>query len=96
MLALARRPREGGSYLVRVSLAQTGRWVDALGRANGRTAPGLTLDDVGDLLADADTPFGRLRHVIPAAQFSETPASWSRFPVPAGTHDAAWSPPGKA
>ncbi|HKC81904.1 MAG TPA: CoA transferase [Gemmatimonadaceae bacterium] len=33
LIALARRAREGGSYLVRVSLAQTGRWVDALGVA---------------------------------------------------------------
>ena len=30
MVALARRAREGGSYLVRVSLAQTGRWLDRL------------------------------------------------------------------
>src|SRR2546428_8420618 len=36
LIALARRAREGGSYLVRVSLAQTGRWVDALGRVEGR------------------------------------------------------------
>ena len=27
MVALARRAREGGSWLVRISLAQTGRWL---------------------------------------------------------------------
>jgi len=27
MVALARRVREGGSWLVRISLAQTGRWL---------------------------------------------------------------------
>jgi len=32
MVALSRRARDGGSYLVRVSLAQTARWVNALGR----------------------------------------------------------------
>ena len=89
-IALARRAREGGSYLVRVSLAQTGKWVDALGRVNGRDTPDLTLEAVQDLLADMDSPFGRLRHVLPAARFSETPALWSRPTVPLGTHAPAW------
>jgi len=90
MMALARRAREGGSYLVRVSLAQTGRWVDALGRVDGRGTPDLPLDAVQDLIADMDSPFGRLRHVVPAARFSETPARWARPTVPPGTHPAAW------
>jgi len=91
-MALARRAREGGSYLVRVSLAQTGRWVDALGRAaDGRSTHDLSLDDVQDLIADMASPFGPLRHVVPAARFSETPAFWSRPPVPLGTHAPAWA-----
>jgi hypothetical protein len=89
-IALARRAREGGSYLVRVSLAQTGRWVDGLGRVDGRATPDLTLEAVQDLLADMDSPYGRLRHVLPAARFSETPALWSRPTVPLGTHAPAW------
>jgi len=89
-VALARRAREGGSYLVRVSLAQTGRWVDGLGRVDGRRTPDLTLEAVQDLMADMDTPYGRLRHVVPAARLSETPAFWSRPAVPLGTHPAAW------
>jgi crotonobetainyl-CoA:carnitine CoA-transferase CaiB-like acyl-CoA transferase len=93
MIALARRAREGGSYLVRVSLAQTGRWVDALGRVDGRQTPELTLETIEDLLTDADSPFGRLRHVVPAARLSETPAFWSRPAVPLGTHAAAWPAP---
>ena len=89
-VALARRAREGGSYLVRVSLAQTGRWVDALGRVDGRRTRDLSLDDVQDLIADMDSPFGPLRHVVPAARLSETPAFWSRPSVPLGTHAPAW------
>ena len=89
-LALARRAREGGSYLVRVSLAQTGRWVDGLGRVDGRSTPDLAPDAVQDLMADMDTPFGRLRHVRPAARLAETPAFWARPTVPPGTHPAAW------
>ncbi len=92
MIALARRHREGGGYLVRVSLAQTGRWVDGLGRVEGRAAPEFTPEQVGDLLGETDTPFGRLRHVLPAARLSETPAFWSFPSVPLGTHDPAWPP----
>jgi len=90
LMALARRAREGGSYLVLMSLAQTARWVNALGRVEGRGTAELTLEDIEDLLTDSDTPFGRLRHVVPAARLSETPAFWSRPAVPLGTHEAAW------
>lgn len=90
MSALARRAQDGGSYLVRVSLAQTGRWVDGLGRVEGATVPELRLEQIGELLQISDTPFGRLRHVAPAAQLSETPAHWARPAVPLGTHPPEW------
>ena len=90
LVALARRAREGGSYLVRVSLVQTGRWVDRLGRVAGRAVADQKRDEIGDLLAERDTPFGRVSHVVPAARLSETPASWSRPTVPPGTHPPAW------
>ncbi len=90
LVALARRAREGGSYLVRVSLAQTGRWVDSLGRVDGRATRDLTLEGVQDLIAAMETPYGPLRHVVPAARLSETPAFWSRPAVPLGTHPPAW------
>ena len=90
LIALGRRAREGGSWLVRVSLAQTSRWIDALGRVDGHGGRELTLADIDDLLADCDSPFGRIRHVAPAAKLSETPALWSRPPVPLGTHAPEW------
>jgi len=90
LAALARRAREGGSYLVRISLVQTGRWVDSLGRVQGARVADQTRADVGDLLAECDSPFGRLTHVVPAARLSDTPASWSRPPVPLGTHAPVW------
>jgi len=91
LMALARRAREGGSYLVRLSLAQTGWWVDALGRVDGRATPDQTLADVDDLLGERDSSFGRLRHVMPPARLSETPCAWSRPPVPTGTHPPTWA-----
>jgi crotonobetainyl-CoA:carnitine CoA-transferase CaiB-like acyl-CoA transferase len=90
MVALARRAREGGSWLVRLSLAQTGRWIDALGRIDGTPAPELRLEDVEDLMLTSDTAFGRLRHVGPAATLSETPARWTRPAVPLGSDPPTW------
>ena len=89
-VALARRAREGGSWLVRASLARTGRWFDGLGRADGPDVNDPSVEDVKDLLEETDTPFGRLSHVAPAAQLSETPGRWERPAVPLGTHAAAW------
>jgi crotonobetainyl-CoA:carnitine CoA-transferase CaiB-like acyl-CoA transferase len=90
MMALARRAREGGSYLVRLSLAQTGRWIDGLGRVAAPTARELARADIADLLEESDSPFGRLSYVAPAARLSGTPARWARPAVPLGTHEPAW------
>ncbi len=81
MMALARRAREGGSYLVRVSLCQTGHWIDTLGRLpddiDGKRHPMPGYDDLQDLMVDSDSPFGTVRHVAPAVTLSETPARWT-------------------
>ena len=90
MVALARRARDGGSHFVRVSLAQTGRWIDGLGRVDGQGVPDPTVEDVDEHLETTPTPFGVLRHVRPAARLSETPARWTRPPVPLGTDAPAW------
>jgi crotonobetainyl-CoA:carnitine CoA-transferase CaiB-like acyl-CoA transferase len=91
MTALARRVREGGSWHVRVSLAQTGRWVRNLGRIeSGLSCPDPKLDDVRDLLDEADSGFGRLAFVRHAANLSGTPPQWSRPSVPLGAHPPAW------
>ncbi len=51
MAALARRATEGGSWHVKVSLAQTGRWLQSFGEIpDGWQAPELALDDVRDCL----------------------------------------------
>ena len=88
--ALLRRAEEGGSWMVLVSLAQTGHWLDSLGRVDGIDHPDLGSDAIGDLLDTADSPFGQLRHVAPAARLSHTPAHWSLPAVPLGTHPPVW------
>jgi crotonobetainyl-CoA:carnitine CoA-transferase CaiB-like acyl-CoA transferase len=91
MMALVRKAQEGGSWHVRVSLAQTAHWLTGLGRVpEGFAAPDPKSADVADLLAEMDTPLGRLTHVRHAAILSETPAAWTRPPVPLGSSAPVW------
>jgi hypothetical protein len=92
MIALARRAREGGSYRVRVSLAQTGRWITELGRteSDARDLHEQTREDAADFGTETDTPFGRLWHMAPVVQLSETPPRWVKPAVPLGTHEPVW------
>ena len=94
MVALARRVREGGSWLVRVSLARTGKFIvdrGLLDAASLEGVPGdLTADEIARLTTETQTPLGRLRHLAPVVQMSETRARWTRPPVPLGTHPPCW------
>jgi len=94
MVALARRAREGGSWLVRISLAQVGRWLVERGEV-----PEAELKDVPKDFPQAelerwsmtsDTPAGRLQHLGPVLRLSETPPRWARPPVPLGYHQPVW------
>jgi crotonobetainyl-CoA:carnitine CoA-transferase CaiB-like acyl-CoA transferase len=94
MVALARRAREGGSWLVRISLAQTGRWL-----VNCGEVPEASLDNVAKEFPEAeidrwsiesDAPAGRLRHLGPTVRLSETPPRWARPSVPLGYNEPVW------
>jgi len=95
MMALARRAREDGSYLVRISLCQTGHWIYTLGHlqhgVDGRTRPMPQYADVQDLMIDDVGPFGTVHHVAPAGQLSETLARWTSPTAPFGTHEPVWA-----
>src|ERR1700681_3161197 len=91
MTALARRAREGGSWHVRVSLAQTGRWIRGLGRIErGLDCPDPGFEDVRDRLEESPSGFGRLTAVRHAAELALTPERWDRPSVPLGTHEPVW------
>jgi crotonobetainyl-CoA:carnitine CoA-transferase CaiB-like acyl-CoA transferase len=91
MMARARQAREGGSWHVRVSLAQTGRWLWGLGRLpDGLAAREPGEDVVAPLTEQAPSGFGPLRAVRHAAILSATPAFWARPAVPLGTSPPAW------
>jgi crotonobetainyl-CoA:carnitine CoA-transferase CaiB-like acyl-CoA transferase len=94
MVALARRATEGGSWLVRISLAQVGKWLVDLGEV-----PASALKDIPAEFEPAEierwsttsqTPSGPLRHLAPVAQLSKTPAFWERPSVPLGHHKPVW------
>ena len=94
MVALARRAREGGSWLVRISLAQTGRWLVGRGQvpeSGLKNVPKeFTKDELERWSMTSDTPAGRLHHLAPVVQLSETPARWARPTVPLGYHEPVW------
>src|SRR4051812_12700557 len=91
MSALARRATQGGSWHVRVSLAQTGHWLRSLGRVqDGLACPDPKPEAVRDRLEESDSGFGRLTTVRHAAMLEETPARWARPSAPLGTHPPRW------
>jgi crotonobetainyl-CoA:carnitine CoA-transferase CaiB-like acyl-CoA transferase len=94
LAALARRSQEGGSWLVRVSLARTGKWITDFGmleRDAIANAPAeMPQEELDRLTMEIDAPMGRVRHLRPVLQMSETAPAWTRPPVAAGTHRAEW------
>ncbi|GLR86791.1 CoA transferase [Bradyrhizobium iriomotense] len=92
MMAKARQAREGGSWHVRVSLAQTGRWLWNLGRlADGLKTPDLTGAAVHPaFIQTMPSGFGMLKAVSHSAMLSKTPAVWQRPAMPLGSHPPEW------
>jgi hypothetical protein len=91
MIAKARQSCEGGSWHVRVSLAQTGRWLWNLGRlSDGFKAEDLKGDAVSAFLEEVPSGFGPLRAVSHSAVLSKTPAFWARPAMPLGSQPAQW------
>ncbi|MGY4290907.1 crotonobetainyl-CoA:carnitine CoA-transferase CaiB-like acyl-CoA transferase [Bradyrhizobium sp. LM2.7] len=92
MMAKARQVREGGSWHVRVSLAQTGRWLWNLGRLeHGLNTPDLTGEAVhAAFIESMPSGFGTLKAVKHSAVMSKTPALWGRPAMPLGSHPPEW------
>lgn len=94
MVALGRRAREGGSWMVRTSLASAGHWI----RQHGLLRPDqyahlpaeLPAPELQSLMMETDSPIGRLTYLKPAARMSETPPHFARPAVPLGYHEPVW------
>jgi crotonobetainyl-CoA:carnitine CoA-transferase CaiB-like acyl-CoA transferase len=96
-LALERRAREGGSWLVRVALARVGKWIVDRGLlpqgAVDEVPADLPDDELRALMGEMETPLGRIRYLQPVVRLTHTPPYWSRPPVPLGVHPPAWPDP---
>ena len=94
MVALGRRAREGGSWLVRASLAQTGRWLVDRGQVPEAELQGVpeefSEDEIERWSTASQVPAGRLSHLAPVLELSETMPYWERPTVPLGYHDPVW------
>ena len=94
MLALGRRVREGGSWLVRISLAQVGKWLVDQGQVPADelrdVAAEFAPEEIDKWLTATDVPGGQLSHLAPVLQLSETQPYWARPTVPLGHHDPVW------
>ena len=86
--ALRRQALEGGSWHVKVSLAQTGHWLRSLGRIED----GFSIDrpKVTPFIETAMSGFGELAAIAHSAKFSRTPTRWARLSMPPGTHAPEW------
>ena len=94
LTALARRAREGGSWLVRISLAQIGKWLVDRGQVPeselGDVASDFSADEIRRWCTTSQVPAGQLTHLGPTLQLSETRPYWARPTVPLGYHDPVW------
>jgi crotonobetainyl-CoA:carnitine CoA-transferase CaiB-like acyl-CoA transferase len=94
-VALDRRAREGGSWLVRIALARVGKWIVDRGSLPESAYRGLPEDlpaaELDELYAEMDAPDGRIRYLKPVLGLSETPPYFSRPPVPLGYHPPRWT-----
>ncbi len=85
---LARQQQQGGSWHVRLSLAQTGHWLRQLGRvAGGLAAP---VPERAAFVETSASGFGELAAIRHSAMLSRTAASYARPSLPPGSHAPAW------
>ena len=90
MSALKKQMSEGGSWLVDISLAQTGLYLTSLGKQNEINVKDANLQNRTHYMEKVESPFGTLEYTKPAAILSETPGRWDLSPSPFGTYSAEW------
>lgn len=86
--ALRRQALEGGSWHVKVSLAQTGHWLRSLGRVANSFS--IERPKVTPYIETETSGFGELAAMAHSAKFSRTPTRWARPSMPPGTHLPEW------
>lgn len=91
MVALQRRAVEGGSWQVRVSLAQTGHWLQSMARYGlHENSAELSPAEIAASLEQTSSTFGLLSAVKPVERMTVTAPYFALPPVVLGSHPAAW------
>jgi crotonobetainyl-CoA:carnitine CoA-transferase CaiB-like acyl-CoA transferase len=82
LAAVLHRIREGGSWLVQVSLAATAAWLSSLGRIDATAVPEAWEPRAGldQYLQSCETQDGRFELLGPVVRMSKTPPLWSSPP----------------
>jgi hypothetical protein len=90
--ALVKQQQQGGSWHVRVSLAQTAQWLRNMGRVNQNAGSGFTVKtpDRKPYLQTWASGFGELTGFAHSARLARTPAMWTRPSMPPGSHLPEW------
>ena len=80
--------------MVRISLAQVGRWLLSHGEipaADLKNVPvEFTPEEIASWSTVSETPMGKLGHLAPVLGLSETSPRWARPSVPLGHHEPVW------
>jgi crotonobetainyl-CoA:carnitine CoA-transferase CaiB-like acyl-CoA transferase len=92
--ALLRRFREGGSWLVEVSLAATAMWLQSLGKVAMADVPEKwdPAEGLDAYWRSCETERGRLDFLGPVVRMSETPPHWRSPPPEPSADQAVWLP----
>tara|TARA_A100001037_G_scaffold289673_1_gene301662 strand:- start:925 stop:2331 length:1407 start_codon:yes stop_codon:yes gene_type:complete len=88
--ALQKQMKEGGSWLVDVSLAQTGHYLTSLGQQNHINSYDKNLKNRNLYIERVESLFGTVEYTKPAAVLSETPGKWNLTPSNFGTYAPSW------
>lgn len=93
--ALYRQATEGGSYVVDVSLAGTGKFLRSLGQYEGGSGfdvPQIERqEDVpGEMLEERESSFGMITAVKHSAVIEDVDVGWDLMPGPLGSDRAEW------
>jgi hypothetical protein len=95
MAALAKRAEEGGSYVVDVSLAGTGKYLRSLGQIEGKE--GFSCEEYGTrkevpeaFFETRESAFGELRAIRHSARIEGVDVGYRHMPKPLGSDEAKW------
>lgn len=91
--ALLRRIREGGSWLVEISLCATAMWLQSLGKLAPAAVPETwnPAEGLDAYRLTCETGHGRLDFLGPVVRMSQTPPQWLRPPPEQGADRPVWT-----